>query len=70
MATERVNISVKPEILAELDRLADDAGMDRSKFIELMVGAMQCLSKNDFKAMTTLVYKTLTSTMAKRLENK
>lgn len=68
MATERVQITLQPEVLAELDRLAKDANMDRSSFIEFMVNAMKCLGKNDFKAMTNLVYSTLINSMKEKIK--
>lgn len=63
MATERVNISIKADVLNSLDRLADDAGMDRSSFIELMVMSMSHLEKNDFKKMSEYVFGMLVKSM-------
>lgn len=66
----RVNISMDDGELKELDKLAGEAGMNRSEFIVMMSKAMGHIERNDFKAMTEFVFKTLGDTLKKKVLKK
>jgi metal-responsive CopG/Arc/MetJ family transcriptional regulator len=47
MAMVRINFSIQPEVLAELDRIASDMNLTRSALIALMVRIINAFESNE-----------------------